>query len=344
MRTVASMCLGLSFWMVFGGVAWAQGGLGFDARELFLRLDANNDTVIDRDEVPEAGLAAFDKLLKLGDTDKNGRLELAELRALGEKIRAAGPIGAAGLLQRFQAIDKDRDGKISRAEFPGQPPLFERLDADKDGFLTKEEIVKEQEAARAGFAAERLKAMDKDGDGKISRQEFQGPEPAFDRLDANGDGFLTKEELARFSAPAANNQSGQRKPEAKGTENKQALSPDQTKSGAAEFGPRLKAMDKDGDGKISRAEFQGREAMFDRLDSNKDGFLTNDEAAKLPQRLGAQRFKALDKDGDGKLSRDEFPGRPRVFDKLDTDKDGFLSREEAAKFPEVVDQARQKQP
>jgi Ca2+-binding EF-hand superfamily protein len=39
-------------------------------------------------------------------------------------------------------------------------------------------------------------------------------------------------------------------------------------------------MDKNGDGKISREEFLGRPVAFDRLDTNKDGFITRDE---LPQ-------------------------------------------------------------
>ena len=39
---------------------------------------------------------------------------------------------------------------------------------------------------------------DKDRDGKVSREEFSGPKVLFDRLDANHDGFLTKEEHEAF--------------------------------------------------------------------------------------------------------------------------------------------------
>lgn len=45
-------------------------------------------------------------------------------------------------------------------------------------------------------------------------------------------------------------------------------------------------------------------AAFDRADANKDGQLSSKEAAKLPA-IG-QRFKELDADQNGALSRDEF--------------------------------------
>ncbi|MCA3217984.1 MAG: hypothetical protein ING59_05375 [Burkholderiales bacterium] len=41
----------------------------------------------------------------------------------------------------------------------------------------------------------------------------------------------------------------------------------------------------------------------------------------------------LDKDGDGRISREEAKGRPRLekgFDTVDTNKDGFLSQDELA--------------
>ena len=44
-----------------------------------------------------------------------------------------------------------------------------------------------------------------------------------------------------------------------------------------------------------------------------------------------EAFKAADKNGDGKLSRDEYP-QPSVFDAVDANKDGFATMEEVRAY------------
>ena len=46
--------------------------------------------------------------------------------------------------------------------------------------------------------AERFRQFDRNGDGKVSAQEF--PDPQFARIDANSDGFVTLEEAQAFVA------------------------------------------------------------------------------------------------------------------------------------------------
>jgi hypothetical protein len=49
--------------------------------------------------------------------------------------------------------------------------------------------------AGPGPMGEGLRAMGKNKDGKISKDEYTGPAALFDRLDRNSDGFISSDEL-----------------------------------------------------------------------------------------------------------------------------------------------------
>ena len=85
---------------------------------------------------------------------------------------------------------------------------------------------------------------------------------------------------------------------------------------------------------------------FDRIDTNKDGFLDKEELRRMATRMLAMGgggpgpggrpgprgpdFDAFDKDADGRITRDEAKGTPveALFDQMDTNKDGKVSKKE----------------
>ena len=96
-----------------------------------------------------------------------------------------------------------------------------------------------------------------------------------------------------------------------------------------------KRFDRDGDSRIARKEFPGRDADFARLDRDRDGALTHADfdfsSSDSPPPPGAFVFSRLDRDGNGKLTREELE---TFFRAADSDGAGFLSRSDLeAAFP-----------
>lgn len=119
---------------------------------------------------------------------------------------SASAAGAENARQMFRQMDQNGDRSLQFAEIQAaRARLFDRLDTNRNGLLDAKEI--EQATRRLGEArnvqiasAEGLGAqaarMDRDGDGRISRDEFARFIP--DRLlraDTNGDRSLSLREL-----------------------------------------------------------------------------------------------------------------------------------------------------
>lgn len=162
----------------------------------------------------------------------------------------------------FQS-DTNSDGVLTRQEFDaGRAADFARLDADRNGQLTREEMRagrgergehrRGRHGGHRGEGMHHLANADANNDGNITREEFLArPNEMFQRLDANNDGVISTAER-----PQRGERHGER------GDRRDRPNPDS-----------------DGNGTFSRAEFTAMSAhFFERLDANNDGRVTQEEA------------------------------------------------------------------
>ena len=105
-------------------------------------------------------------------------------------------------------------------------------------------------------------------------------------------------------------------------------------------GMMIHEMDKNGDGAISKKEFDAfHNVHFKEVDANKDGKITQDEMDAMHEKMTGRgkdrfinRFEESDINHDGALSKDEAEiGMPMLFahfDEIDANKDGKVTKEE----------------
>ncbi|MDG3003041.1 EF-hand domain-containing protein [Paludisphaera mucosa] len=148
-------------------------GAGKRLAGLFADLDVDNDGVLDKGEVAASAKPAFQKILAKGDANDDGKIDSKEFDALAEKVVAArkGEAKTKGV-KAAKADAKAGDVAVG-ASAKGAAKGGERLKG----------------------LAERFKTQDADKDGRLSRDEFQGKPAAFERLDADHNGYLDKADL-----------------------------------------------------------------------------------------------------------------------------------------------------
>lgn len=181
----------------------------------------------------------------------------------------------------------------------------------------------QQTGANAGpQGAPRIK-LDANGDGVIDRAEAAKSErfaARFDQLDKNKDGKLSADERPQWGGRHGRHGGG-----------------------------RMMQADKDGDGRISKAEAAAEPKFaerFDKMDVNKDGFVDRTDREQMGREHREQWFAGADANKDGKLSkaemdasdakrRAEFQQKWQArsaerFQKMDKNGDGSISRDEMA--------------
>ena len=117
----------------------------------------------------------------------------------------AGGYHNASTEAEFKKMDSNSDGKVSAQEHAaGAKKMFEMMDVNKDGIVTAAEmdaahdtVAGKSDAKSHMSSAEKIKAIDTDGDGSLSAAEHAaGSEKMFEKMDTDHDGFLSMAELA----------------------------------------------------------------------------------------------------------------------------------------------------
>lgn len=126
----------------------------------------------------------------------------AAIQALANPVVAGEmdkPLYGKALIEK---VDTNRDGRISLAEADAYPRLatvFNKIDANNDGVLTRNELRAHHEYQRD----QKFSKLDRDGDGYLSMAEVTGRKPLaahFAKLDKNADGRLSRDEFLHSHA------------------------------------------------------------------------------------------------------------------------------------------------
>ena len=223
---------------------------GVQAQMRHQGMDRNNDGQITRAE-----WRGNDQSFRNQDWNGDGVLSGEEVRPGGRRQtwnqdwNRDGRVDSqdAQIAQRFRGYDMNNDNRVAVSEWPGEQRLFARLDTNRDRLLSIEEYT-----TGAGFR------LDAQG----------GPANRFSNIDANRDGWVTRNEW---------------------------------NMGSADFN----RLDVNRDNRISRFEFEddtpSYQAQFANVDTNRDGWIARSE-----WRMGAAEFDRIDINNDNRISRFEF--------------------------------------
>ncbi|HJQ57369.1 MAG TPA: EF-hand domain-containing protein, partial [Vineibacter sp.] len=244
----------------------------------------------------------------------------------------------------FAEMDADKDGFVSREEFVAvRMKLFDQLDANKDGALNKEEFTKLAEPPytqdgpnvppveqRRRFYEAQFNQIDTNRDGKLTRDEVQVfVNVNFNEFDIDRDNRISEAEL-RMVLQQAEERRLRIEDERRRREEVRRDSGD---------------MDRNGDGFIDLAEFlEFNLAQLAELDADKDGKITlqeyiliagqpTDNPPNQPnyeqrKQIVTNRYREIDTNKDGVLVDAELRTfLTAVFKRLDLNGDGKISKE-----------------
>jgi Ca2+-binding EF-hand superfamily protein len=223
---------------------------GQQAQIRFQAMDTNNDRIIQRAEWRGSA-----RSFQVHDWNGDGVLSGVEVR-IGARRPAQTNRTPRDLdnpweelqvddwtPEHFQALDRDRNGRVTAAEWLYDRETFRRIDHNNDNWVSRAEFAGGEEVTEDDDAEDLFEYLDDNNDGRVTRAEWHGTRARFDALDRNRDGILTRTEAMGTEAPA----------------------------------DLFSAIDVNNDRNIARNEWRWSTASFDIRDANKDGRLSRDE-------------------------------------------------------------------
>jgi Ca2+-binding EF-hand superfamily protein len=185
---------------------------------------------------------------------------------------------------------------------------------------------------RGGHQKMMLLRSDTDGDGRVSKEEFSDKHlEKFDKMDADKDGFITEDEFSEFISKRVNRAMAGFE---KATEHMDfdmgemeefEIEMESFGEEMAEFSYEMKEFAREASRSARRSVHRYSE-YGDRSDT-----IVAESDEELSARFEEHKDKAmkrLDKNGDGKVSKEEYTGPDRRFLNMDKNEDGFVSRDE----------------
>ena len=165
-------------------VSWTQAG--------FNNLDHNRDRRITSNEW-HFDLETFRRV----DRDRDGAIDQAEFLGKDDDVRDTS----------FDDLDWNNNGRVERTEWTGSAAVFNSLDRNRDGVLSRFEVVGGVDTPNDTW--DEFASLDYNRNGSLSRDEWHWSAVSFNRRDSNRDGVVSRQEFAASGgAPGAVGTSG----------------------------------------------------------------------------------------------------------------------------------------